>query len=252
MKTILFFLLLPLMTVSSQELFTVYFDFDQHELNTGSRKKLENWMAEYKNIKIINMHAFCDSLGTHEYNDKLAERRLQSVSALLFENKIAFADNAEQKAIGERFAQSSDQSENRKVEIQYQNLESMKLSERIGQLKVGDKLRLRNLNFYNRSGRVVPKSLPVLEELFEILHENPKLKIEIQGHICCQPQGDLEDIATLRCKTVYEYLLKKGIDKKRLSYKGFGSTMPLYPIPENSEFERDENRRVEIMIVENQ
>jgi flagellar motor protein MotB len=36
-----------------------------------------------------------------------------------------------------------------------------------------------------------------------------------------------------------------------MSYKGFGTTRPIYPIPEKNEIEANENRRVEIMIVEN-
>lgn len=39
------------------------------------------------------------------------------------------------------------------------------------------------------------------------------------------------------------------LDKKRLSYKGFGGSKPIYMIPELSEEERQANRRVEIQIV---
>jgi len=31
------------------------------------------------------------------------------------------------------------------------------------------------------------KSMPLLEELFQILSDYPKLRIEIHGHICCNP-----------------------------------------------------------------
>ena len=65
--------------------------------------------------------------------------------------------NLEAKGFGKRFEQSGQQWENRKVEIYFQQKE-VKLAEKIQQLKVGDKLRLRGLNFYNRSGIVVPKS----------------------------------------------------------------------------------------------
>lgn len=234
----------------AQEKMTVYFDFDIQELNSESVVKLSDWMVQHKEVEILKVHGFCDSVGSHNYNDKLAIRRVNSVLKALKESKMKLSGKLETKGFGKRFEQSEIQWENRKVDIYFQRKEA-KLSEKIQQLKVGDKLRLRGLNFYNRSGIVVPKSEPVLAELLAIMRDNPKLKIEIQGHICCQVKFDVEDISTLRCKTVYNYLIENGIDTNRLAYKGFGSSQPLYPIPEKNEFERDENRRVEILILEN-
>lgn len=244
-------LLIGSICVSAQEKFTVYFDFDIHELPSEATLKLSDWLLQNKQLEIQKVYGFCDSVGTNDYNDKLALRRVSAVLEVLKKHSVKLADNLETKGFGERFEQAAQQSENRKVEIYFQKLEE-KMAAKVAAMQVGDKLRLRNLNFYNRSGRVVPKSIPVLEELYQIMKDNPKLKIDIQGHICCQPQGDLEDISTLRSKTVYNYLIDKGIDKSRLTYKGYGSTMPLYSIPEKNDFERDENRRVEIMIVANQ
>ncbi|EAZ95937.1 possible outer membrane protein [Flavobacteria bacterium BAL38] len=117
--------------------------------------------------------------------------------------------------------------------------------------KVGDKLVMNNLYFYDRSGIFVPESLPVMEELLEFMIAHPKVKIEIQGHICCQLGEDPEDIALIRAIAVHNYLVANDIDDKRLMYKSFGSTQPLHKIPEKNEKERNENRRVEILILEN-
>jgi outer membrane protein OmpA-like peptidoglycan-associated protein len=117
--------------------------------------------------------------------------------------------------------------------------------------KVGDKLVMNNLYFYDRSGIFVPVSLPVMEELLEFMIAHPKVKIEIQGHICCQLGEDPEDIALIRAIAVHNYLVANDIDDKRLMYKSFGSTQPLHKIPEKNEKERNENRRVEILILEN-
>lgn len=250
-KYVLLLLLISFSAVSAQEKFTVYFDFDIHQTNSDSNLKLADWITKNKDVEVERIYGFCDSVGSHEYNDKLAVRRVNWVLKTLRENKIRLSKNIETKGFGKRFEQSKIQDENRKVEIYFKKKEE-KLADKIAQLKVGDKLRLRNLNFYNRSGIVVPKSRPVLAELLEIMQQNPKLKIEIQGHICCQEKFDVEDISTLRCKTVYNYLIENGISISRLSYKGFGSSQPLYKIPEQNEFERDENRRVEILILENQ
>ncbi|MQP52501.1 MULTISPECIES: OmpA family protein [unclassified Flavobacterium] len=117
--------------------------------------------------------------------------------------------------------------------------------------KVGDKLVMNNLYFYDRSGIFVPESLPVMEELLAFMIAHPKVKIEIQGHICCQLGEDPEDIALIRAIAVHNYLVANDINDERLMYKSFGSTQPLHKIPEKNEKERNENRRVEILILEN-
>ncbi len=63
--------------------------------------------------------------------------------------------------------------------------------------KVGDKIRLENLNFIGGSDKLLPESEPVLEELLQVLTDNPKLKIQIQGHVCCY-RKDPADISRKR------------------------------------------------------
>jgi outer membrane protein OmpA-like peptidoglycan-associated protein len=116
--------------------------------------------------------------------------------------------------------------------------------------KKGDKLKLKNLNFENNSDVVLPSSRPVLNELLKIMQENPGLKIDIQGHICCEPV-DVTYVSRIRALAVYNFLIKNGIDKSRLSYQSFGSSRPIYPLPEKTEEEKTANRRVEIEILEN-
>jgi outer membrane protein OmpA-like peptidoglycan-associated protein len=163
---------------------------------------------------------------------------------------------------GEKFPQNPNLQQNRKVEIHYLEIPEIldkieevevkkELPKQYQNLKVGDKLVLKNLYFYNRSGVFVPKSRPVVEELLQVLLDNPKLKIEIHGHICCHIGHDPEDIAKVRAFAVYKYLIDNGVAKERLQYKSFGNTQPIHKIPEKNDTERDENRRVEILILEN-
>lgn len=53
----------------------------------------------------------------------------------------------------------------------------------------------------------------------------------------------------MRIKTVFDYLVNNGIDEMRLHYRSFGSTRPIYPLPEKNEQEHIANRRVEIEIL---
>ncbi len=121
---------------------------------------------------------------------------------------------------------------------------------RVGNAKSGEKLTIENLNFVINTFAIVPESRGKLYELLLVLQNNPQLKIEIQGHLCCMPV-DRTDLSTQRAKAIYNFLITNDVYRARLSYKGFGSTQPIYPLPEKNEAERAANRRVEILIVEN-
>ncbi len=121
---------------------------------------------------------------------------------------------------------------------------------RINQANAGEKLRVENLNFQINTFAILPESRAKLYELLIVLQTNPKLKIQIQGHLCCMPI-DRVDLSTQRARAIYNFLIANNIPKERLAFKGFGSTMPLFALPEKSEQERAANRRVEILVLEN-
>jgi outer membrane protein OmpA-like peptidoglycan-associated protein len=122
--------------------------------------------------------------------------------------------------------------------------------------KVGTTIVLKNLNFEGGRHVLLSRSLPILNQLLEAMQQNPNLKIEIHGHVCCTANyldGRDNDLGTFdlswqRAKVVYQYLVKNGISEERMSYKGFGASQKLYP-EERDAYEQEENRRVEIKIV---
>ena len=122
--------------------------------------------------------------------------------------------------------------------------------QKIGEAQVGDKLKIENLNFQINTYIVVPSSKGKMYELLLVLKNNPNLKIEIQGHLCCMPTDRL-DLSTQRAKAINNFLVANGINENRLTFKGFGSTQPIFPLPEKDEVQRAANRRVEILIVAN-
>ena len=117
--------------------------------------------------------------------------------------------------------------------------------------KKGEKVKLDNLNFVVNTFIVTNASRPKMFELLSVLRLNPKLKIEIQGNLCCQLVDRL-NLSTERAKAIYNFLVYYKVDKNRLSYKGFGSSNPIFALPEKSEEERAANRRVEILILDNE
>lgn len=122
--------------------------------------------------------------------------------------------------------------------------------EKLTVAKPGEKIKLENLNFQLNTFAITNDSRPKMYELLEVMKRNPQMKIQIQGHICCM-QNDKQDLSTKRAKAIARFLEMNGIDKDRVTYKGFGVTEPLFAIPEKSEEERAANRRVEIEIIEN-
>lgn len=279
----------------SQEKFTLYFDSNKFELNTKESTKLNKWISENKNNKIVAIHGFTDEDGTNSFNDTLAQKRVNFIFNVV-KNQIKIREDFKTRSFGESFDQSKIKAENRRVNIYYilekdlsredeilgikkevvkeepklkpeivypeklsfenpnGTISEFKLDrtfmKKVGEAKVGEKLKIDNLNFVINTFAVVPESRGKLYELLLVLEKNPSLKIEIQGHLCCMPV-DRTDLSTQRAKAIYNFLVNNKINKERLSYKGFGSTLPIYPLPEKDENERAANRRVEILIVEN-
>src|SRR5690606_5904029 len=120
----------------------------------------------------------------------------------------------------------------------------------VGQAKPGQKLTLKDLNFYENSFAVVPESRPKMYELLEVMKLHPKLKIKVEGHVCCMT-ADRRNLSRDRAKAIVLFLHAQGIARDRMTFEGFGVSQPIYPIPEKSEEQAAANRRVEILVVEN-
>lgn len=239
----------------SQKKFTLFFETNSSELNKTELDKFNNFVKT-KDLKILKVIGFCDLRSSNQYNDSLALARASFIASLL--RLATFNTVFEVKSKGENFNQLKNLDLNRKVEIHFKIekqaaikiTKDNELADVVKKSKIGDKLVLKNLSFYDRTDILYPESYKIREELLQVLRDNPKLKIEIQGHICCTPGKDDEEIALKRCVGTVEYLVINGIDKSRLSYKSFDAKQPIYPIPEKNEEQRKANRRVEILIVD--
>lgn len=236
----------------SQNKQSFYFDFDQSTFNLVQENDFQNWLNVNSAIEIKKIEGYCDFVGTNSYNKQLASKRIAYVLKKI-KNQELISKIIITKSYGEDFDQDSIQSFNRRVDVYYEN-KKIDLDEFLSTNASGKSIILKSLNFYNNSGEIIPASQPVLKELLDVMNKYPKLKIDIQGHICCQSIEEaekIEDIAKVRALAIYTYLSNNGIEKDRLSYQSFKSTKPLFSIPEQNEEERNANRRVEIMIIEN-
>ncbi len=257
MKTLTFFLVLFVINASAQDKVEVFFDFNQFILNDAAVKIIDDFLDANKESEVSKIYGFCDSKGSNAYNDTLSLKRVERVRLYLDSKGITILKDSETKGFGEDFRQSEVQSENRKVLIVFENkvapvvVKEPVLADKVKTAKKGDKIKLENINFLNNSATILPRSKPVLTDLLCIMEDNPNLKIEIQGHICCKTTADVNDVSTARARAIYNFLIRNKINKKRLSFKGYGTQFPIYKIPEKSDAEEIANRRVEILIVDN-
>ena len=80
------------------------------------------------------------------------------------------------------------------------------------------------------------------------LNSNPNLKMEIMGYTDISGIEEKNiPLSALRAKAVYDQLVEKGIDPKRLYYTGCGSENPI--APNKYEWGRDLNRRIEVVLL---
>jgi outer membrane protein OmpA-like peptidoglycan-associated protein len=104
-----------------------------------------------------------------------------------------------------------------------------------------------NILFATNSFELPVNGLAELQQLVQVLQDNPTLKVEISGHTdnTGNPKDNLT-LSTNRAKAIVDYLMGKGIDHTRLSYKGYGDTQPI--ADNNSESGRAKNRRTSFTV----
>lgn len=264
MKGILLsFAMVTALTAGSQTL-TIHFDFNKYTLDKRSKFLIDSFMAVTDPDGKIELAGHCDFIGSNGYNDALSRRRVVAVKNYIEENYVVDGGVSTTDAFGERKPLNANKTDearqvNRRVEIRIFSPKNTTLKEKIADTAttVGSSITLRNINFVGGRHIFLEESYPMLQELLDAMRTYPKLVIEIHGHICCQPYAndglDLDtrtnNLSEERAKAVYEHLIANGIAPNRLSYKGFGHSLPIYPYPEQSEEERTQNRRVEIKII---
>ncbi len=92
-------------------------------------------------------------------------------------------------------------------------------------------------------------SYPVLDAVVQVLKDNPKIRIEVQGHT--DDRGGKAynlKLSDDRAKSVMRYLTQKGISASRLEAKGYGMDKPL--VPNDTAVNRALNRRVQFVRIE--
>ena len=245
----------------------VYFETDKFDVPETEENRLLLFIQNLHDIDIekVSIYGFCDDRGSDRYNMVLSQNRANSIKDIFSKNEIDqnLITNVDGKGeILLKIVHESDINKirglNRKVEIivipkvvEIAESKSKEDKKTIfsNELKKGDKVTLDKLLFKTGYAYLTPNSVKVLKRVADTLVKRKELYFTIQGHVCCtQNSRDAVDrrtkkrnLSVARAKYIYDYLSKKGVDKKRMRYVGMRRKFPLGGDPKY-------DRRVEILI----
>ncbi len=227
----------------------------------------------------VGIYGYADFLGDKEYNIALSQKRADAVKKHLLAKTLPsqiniYACEGKGESFSKTNSSSGGEAKQRRVDVYFEAVTIISINEarletpkdstpktepkkNIEELNAGETLTIEGLSFVPGRHVILASSAPALQKLLKTLKTNPKLKITIQGHVCCTDNGedgvDLDTrekkLSENRAKAIYDYLVDKGIAKARLNYKGFGRTKPKEPVEDTPEKEQA-NRRVEILVIE--
>ena len=103
-----------------------------------------------------------------------------------------------------------------------------------------------NILFETGKSTIQTESLPIIDQIYELMKSNPNLKVSVEGHT--DNVGDAaanKKLSNDRAKTIMDAIIAKGIDKTRLSFVGWGQEKPV--ADNRTEEGKTKNRRVEIV-----
>ncbi len=113
----------------------------------------------------------------------------------------------------------------------------------------GDVLILNKVLFNFNSSDLDPVSFAQIDMLTLLLQRDKTMKILVKGHTSSEGSDEYNlKLSENRAKSVVNYLVSKGIERSRLSFKGYGKTQPIEG--NDTEESRQKNRRVEFEVME--
>ena len=277
-QLVLLLLALQCMLVFSQKELTheVYFDTDKYVILPTEESRLLLFISNLSDIEIesISIFGFCDDVGADSYNLRLSQQRANAIKTVFSNNEISedLISNVDGKGkillkIVEEKNVVKIRGLNRKVEIivkpkppkivdlKKENEEKEEVKKKDahellkGELKIGDKIVFENILFKTGYSQIMPESKKILESIAHVLVERKDIYFTIQGHVCCTQNArdavdrktKLRNLSEARAEFIYNYFIKKGVNKKRMRHIGLRRKFPLGGDPKL-------DRRVEIVI----
>jgi outer membrane protein OmpA-like peptidoglycan-associated protein len=240
-----------LLQAQEETVHSIYFEFDKYTLNEKEVNAAMDYIKKTDSTRIesIQIYGYTDDVGKDDYNFKLSTKRASAIQQRFVENgiksKIIVTIEGKGKImIDDDILENLPErrSKNRRVDVVV-NLKPLPKIEIPGFYTtiqkghiVGDHIYLENVLFQRGSSKLEFKSKTDLDKIARLLLKYKNLKFEIQGHVCCTPPYQKEAIdmdtkkrqlSTNRAQSVYKYLIFKKVPKDRMTFKGYGNTVPL-------------------------
>lgn len=244
---------------------SVYFEFDKFSLDDKQSKEVIDFIKNTDSTRIesIQIFGYTDDVGKDAYNFKLSTNRANTIQTKLtqsgIKNKIIVTIEGKGRVLIDDDIVDNlpeKRSKNRRVDVvlNLKELPKLVLPGFYNMLQknhvVGDHIYLENILFEKGSSRLTTKSKTELDKVALLCLRYKNIEFEIQGHVCCTPPNQREAIdkdtkkrqlSLNRAQSVYKYLVFRRVSKTRMTFKGYGNTVPLGKDPEY-------DRRVELVI----
>ena len=236
----------------------VYFNTDESTISSEEFQKLLSFIKQIETIDIdrISILGFCDDTGNSNYNLQLSSKRANAIKNIItsYINNKASVLNVNGK--GELKLTTEEQTLfnelralNRKVVIVVAPKKLIADSFYGENLKAGDLINLKTLNFKKGLRYLTPESTKSLKELAAFLVKRTDIYFTINGHVCCTNSGrdsrdketGLRNLSVVRAQFIRDYLVKQGVDASRVRYQGLKGE---YNLDGND----SEDRRVELLV----
>lgn len=131
--------------------------------------------------------------------------------------------------------------------------EELAYSFKLTEMVIEKPIVLENIYYDYDKWEIRPDAAKELDVLVKTLKDNPKISIEMGSHTDSRA-GDRYNLilSDKRAKAAVDYLISKGIDPKRLKWKGYGESRLVNKCKNNvecTEEEHQQNRRTEFKVI---
>jgi outer membrane protein OmpA-like peptidoglycan-associated protein len=113
-------------------------------------------------------------------------------------------------------------------------------------ITIGARFQLNNLRFASNSVEIPTEALPELDRLVKQLKLNPNVRIRIEGHADAVETLTNANLSMARAEAIMRYMVQNGYSN--IEFSGLKDSRPL--VPSDTEENRRQNRRVEIIVVD--
>jgi len=277
--------MIPFKGFSQPDTFSTYFPSGVAVLSTSQTISIDSFLyqgALAGNVPLAII-GYADEPGNPSLNREVAGKRALSVKAYLIAsgidskqirqcsgvgNLLRTGDDSRQRRVdvipiaAEKAGTVATKAADTAVKVAADSVVARKKPKRslkdLGRMKEDELMVIDNLLFKLSTAEFVKESIPVLNELVEVMKDFPRLKIRIEGHVCCFMNAPKESdklklgyrISINRAEAVKNYLEDHQISAGRLTFAGFGFSRPKV-YPEVTLEDMSLNRRVEIRVISN-